>query len=62
MTKSFTERLQELIKTSNGEIIHGGKVDTSDRYVEPTIIVNPDKDSRLMKEEIFGPILPVYTY
>jgi acyl-CoA reductase-like NAD-dependent aldehyde dehydrogenase len=32
------------------------------KYVEPTIIVNPDKNSDVMVEEIFGPILPVMTY
>ena len=28
----------------------------------PTVVLNPDKESPLMQDEIFGPILPVYSY
>jgi aldehyde dehydrogenase (NAD+) len=28
----------------------------------PTIIINPSLESELMKEEIFGPILPILSY
>ena len=28
----------------------------------PTVVLNPEKDSLLMQEEIFGPILPVVPY
>ena len=28
----------------------------------PTVVLNPETDSAMMKEEIFGPILPVITY
>ena len=28
----------------------------------PTVIVNPSRDSGIMKAEIFGPILPILTY
>jgi aldehyde dehydrogenase (NAD+) len=36
-----------------------GKFDVKERYIEPTLILNPRDDSLLMKEEIFGPILPI---
>ncbi|WP_234822687.1 coniferyl aldehyde dehydrogenase [Ensifer adhaerens] len=32
------------------------------RVLPPTLIVNPDRDSAVMGEEIFGPILPVIGY
>lgn len=35
--------------------------DAAARYVAPTIVVNPPRDSSLMREEIFGPILPIVT-
>ncbi|XP_044759412.1 aldehyde dehydrogenase family 3 member A2-like isoform X2 [Coccinella septempunctata] len=41
------------------EIAHGGHHDASQRYIEPTICVNVDPNSPLMKDEIFGPILPI---
>jgi len=57
ITHRHVERLKGLLK--GHEIYYGGKIDESDRYVSPTIITNPELNSRLMSEEIFGPILPV---
>lgn len=37
----------------------GGIFDLENRYIAPTIVVNPPLDSALMTEEIFGPILPI---
>ncbi len=37
----------------------GGQSDLESRYVAPTIVVDPDPESPIMQEEIFGPILPV---
>jgi len=45
-----------------GTIIHGGNYDISKLYIAPTIIANVSLDSRLMKDEIFGPILPVIPF
>ncbi len=40
----------------------GGKIDIDQKFVQPTIILNPRMDSLMMKEEIFGPILPVIEF
>lgn len=45
-----------------GNIVVGGKVDAASWYISPTIIDNISFDSPLLKEEIFGPILPVVGY
>jgi aldehyde dehydrogenase (NAD+) len=47
---------------SQGTIISGGRYDRADRYIAPTLIGNVGLDAPLMTEEIFGPLLPVYTY
>jgi aldehyde dehydrogenase (NAD+) len=47
---------------SEGTIVHGAKHDRSTLYFEPTIIDNVSPNSRLMKEEIFGPILPIIPF
>lgn len=47
---------------TQGTIVHGGHNDMSELYLEPTIIENVSPDAPLMKEEIFGPILPVITF
>jgi aldehyde dehydrogenase (NAD+) len=39
----------------------GGQHDIKQRYVSPTIVLDPKLDSLLMQEEIFGPILPIIT-
>ncbi|BBX98779.1 aldehyde dehydrogenase family protein [Mycobacterium lacus] len=39
----------------------GGKCDASSLRIQPTVIVDPDPEGPLMKNEIFGPILPVLT-
>ena len=40
----------------------GGQTDASQRYIAPTIVDQVSWDNPIMKEEIFGPILPVLTY
>ena len=45
------------------ELLIGGKYDKSKGYfIEPTIIVSSDPKSKLMCEEIFGPIVTIYIY
>jgi len=45
------------------EILCGGKCDDSKGYfIEPTVILSKDPKSKLMTEEIFGPVLTVYVY
>lgn len=47
---------------TDGHIEYGGKSDAASLYIEPTIMTAVGLDSRLMQDEIFGPILPVITY
>lgn len=56
------DRLKTLIETSKGNIVCGGKVNNNIKYIEPTIIENPEATSKIMNEEIFGPILPLLTF
>lgn len=60
VSKKRVDALKELLK--NGTIVHGGRVYEEERFIEPTIIENVTLDDPIMKEEIFGPILPVLTY
>ena len=53
-------RLSELMKC--GEIVTGGNVDEQSCYVAPTIIRNVSPDDPIMKEEIFGPVLPIIEF
>lgn len=43
----------------DGEVVVGGRADPADRYVAPTVLRGVDPDAPVMREEIFGPVLPV---
>jgi len=48
---------------SNLEILGGGKCDDSKGYfIEPTIVLVKDPRDKIMREEIFGPVLSIYVY
>ena len=57
VNRKGTERLAGLL--SSGKAVVGGKADLDDRYIAPTVLVDVAWDSPIMKEEIFGPILPI---
>ncbi|MEM6964926.1 MAG: aldehyde dehydrogenase family protein [Bacteroidota bacterium] len=40
----------------------GGNFDDNQDYISPTIMTNVPKNSTLMTEEIFGPVLPIHTF
>ena len=46
---------------NDGVVRVGGRVDASERYIEPTLLDNVALDSAVMREEIFGPVLPMIT-
>jgi acyl-CoA reductase-like NAD-dependent aldehyde dehydrogenase len=54
-------RLAKVIDASRGQLVHGGKYDVANKYVEPTIL-DATVDSPVMAEEIFGPLLPIIEY
>lgn len=63
INENHTKRLKALIEDNHGgKIILGGNVQIDKRIVEPTVIDSPSPDSRVMREEIFGPILPIRTF
>ncbi|HMA98242.1 MAG TPA: aldehyde dehydrogenase family protein [Wenzhouxiangella sp.] len=53
------KRVSELL--NDGQIVIGGAVDQARNRIEPTVMVDVDPDSALMREEIFGPVLPILT-
>lgn len=54
----------EIEEKEEGRIITGGKVSANSAYskgyfFEPTLVVDVPRESRLLKEEVFGPVLPI---
>ena len=58
-------RLSELLNDTleqGAQVLFGGEIDRSTRFIHPTILTKVPHSSRIMSEEIFGPILPIITY
>ena len=47
---------------NNGKIIQGGRTNRDILFIEPTLLEDVTMDMQVMKDEIFGPILPILTY
>ncbi len=60
INKMHFERLKRYL--ADGDIIFGGEVNEEKNKISLTLMENIDKSSKLMTEEIFGPILPVFEY
>lgn len=60
---SITAYIDHAKKTKGHEFIAGGKYDkTKGYFIEPTVVVADDPHSKLMEEEIFGPVVTLYIY
>ena len=53
------QRLKKMLDDSQGQILMGGGMDESDRYIEPTVIQVSSPTDSLMVEESFGPLMPL---
>lgn len=65
VSKRHYERLKNAIvdaKDKGATVESGGTCDDSESYIAPTLISDVSEDATLMKEEIFGPILPIKAY
>lgn len=58
-TKNW-ERLAKMIEPE--KVVFGGQTDAKDNYIAPTLVEETSLKSVIMKEEIFGPLLPILTY
>ncbi|WJX10225.1 Aldehyde dehydrogenase 3 member H1 [Trifolium repens] len=56
-------RLLKLLQDDkvSGKIVYGAKVNESKLRISPTILLDVPRDSLIMSEEIFGPLLPIIT-
>ncbi len=60
INKHNFERLKSFL--DNETIIYGGETNPETNYISPTVLDESKRSSKVMKEEIFGPILPVISY
>uniref|UniRef100_A0A7E4UN17 Aldehyde dehydrogenase n=1 Tax=Panagrellus redivivus TaxID=6233 RepID=A0A7E4UN17_PANRE len=59
VSKRHFDRLIALLSATSGTVAIGGNSDESTLFVGPTVVTKVSEDDALMKEELFGPIMPV---
>ena len=53
------QRLKKMLDSSNGKIVIGGTMDEDDLFIEPTVVQVDSVDDALLRDESFGPLLPI---
>ncbi len=66
-TRAARDELLEQIESgvsSGGQVLIGGGTGSSEKgwFLEPAVVAEPSDESRLMSEEVFGPVLPVFRF
>lgn len=56
------DRLKTILELDKNYIVYGGEVDEKQRYISPTLLCVEGNEAASMKEELFGPLLPILTY
>ncbi|UBM59879.1 aldehyde dehydrogenase family protein [Marinilongibacter aquaticus] len=59
------ERLEAYLKEAvgnGGKVEIGGQTNANEKYIAPTLISNIPPHTRIMHEEIFGPLMPIIAY
>ncbi|MBU3111589.1 aldehyde dehydrogenase [Clostridium lacusfryxellense] len=62
VNKRQFDRLATIIENDKNKIIYGGGSNAGALYIEPTIIDKVNWQDDVMKDEIFGPIMPILEY
>lgn len=59
------KRLKSLVDEAIGagaKLVCGNVTQADDNYFSPTILLNPPRNTKIMQQEIFGPVMPVLTF
>ncbi|MDT0193322.1 putative aldehyde dehydrogenase [Exiguobacterium sp. 8H] len=60
VNESHFDRLAHYL--TEGDLVFGGEMNRDELKIAPTVMTNLHEDADVMKDEIFGPILPVIPY
>ena len=65
VNKKHFNRLINLLedaKQLGSNIIYGGNINEKENFIEPTLLDNISEKSKMYKEEIFGPLFPIFNF
>ncbi|WP_414601893.1 aldehyde dehydrogenase family protein [Micrococcus sp.] len=57
-TRRLVDMLEEDVR-AGARVVVGGRADVAGRYLEPTVVDGVRPEGALMREELFGPVLPI---
>ncbi|KAF2485288.1 Aldehyde/histidinol dehydrogenase [Neohortaea acidophila] len=53
------QRLKDMLDSTEGKVVIGGKTDRATLFFEPTVVEVHDPGDPLLKDESFGPLIPI---
>jgi beta-apo-4'-carotenal oxygenase len=53
-------RIKKMVDESKGKILIGGEMDEAENFIEPTVVRVDDENDSMIKDESFGPLIPIY--
>jgi aldehyde dehydrogenase (NAD+) len=56
------KRILDDATAKGANVVLGGAANVADRFMAPTLLTNVSRDSLVMQEEIFGPVLPILAF
>jgi aldehyde dehydrogenase (NAD+) len=65
VNKDHHQRISNLIEDAvnkGAEVVYSGEMDKKQNFISPTILTGITEEMDIANEEIFGPILPIFTY
>jgi aldehyde dehydrogenase (NAD+) len=63
--KAQFDRVMSFIASGKDEaelLTGGSRKGDKGNFIEPTIFINPSEDAKIIKEEIFGPVVTIQTF
>lgn len=60
VNKKHFNRILHLLEKE--KVVFGGNYNEEERYIQPTLLSDVTLDSKIMQEEIFGPLLPIFSF
>ena len=60
--EELLEQIEDGLATGGEVLIGGGTPPGKGYFLEPAVVAEPGEQSRLVREEVFGPVLPVFRF
>jgi acyl-CoA reductase-like NAD-dependent aldehyde dehydrogenase len=60
--EELLEQIEDGVATGGEVLIGGGTPGDKGFFLEPAVVAEPGEGSRLVREEVFGPVLPVFRF